>query len=243
MIKIISCFWNASKYIERCINSIKSQTFSDYKVFLVDDMSNDDTVKIIETLIDGDDRFILVKNYEKKFKLRNMDELIMDESLFDNEDIIVELDGDDWLFDNNVLNLINEKYTSNKNLWLTNGSFIYSNGRFGFASKVNYETVRQDVFTFSHLRTWKVHLWRQIDEESFLDDSGEYFKSAADVAYSFPMIEMAGDDHYEFIPQILYVYNEENPYNDHKNESSGGGLVSQSKVAQKVRNNKKYNKL
>ena len=79
MIKIISCFWNASKYIEKCINSIKSQTFSDYKVFLVDDMSTDDTVKIIEGLIDGDDRFILIKNDEKKFKLRNMDELIMDE--------------------------------------------------------------------------------------------------------------------------------------------------------------------
>jgi glycosyltransferase involved in cell wall biosynthesis len=243
MIKIISCFWNASKYIEKCVNSIKSQTFSDYKVFLVDDMSTDDTVKIIESLIDSDDRFILVKNDEKKFKLRNMDELIMDEEIFDNEDIIIELDGDDWLFDNNVLNLINEKYTSNKNLWLTNGSFIYSNGRFGFASKVNYKTIRQDVFTFSHLRTWKVHLWRQIDEESFLDDSEKYFNSAADVAYSFPMIEMAGEDHYEFIPQILYVYNEESPYNDHKTESSGGGINNQAKIALRVRNSKKYNKL
>ena len=243
MIKIISCFWNASKYIEKCINSIKSQTFSDYKVFLVDDMSTDDTVKIIEGLIDGDDRFILIKNDEKKFKLRNMDELIMDEEIFDDEDIIIELDGDDWLFDNNVLNLINEKYTSNKNLWLTNGSFIYSNGRFGFASKVNYQTVRQDVFTFSHLRTWKVHLWRQIEEESFLDESGNYFTSAADVAYSFPMVEMCGSTHYEFIPQILYVYNEENPYNDHKNESPGGGLITQTKIAQKLKNEKKYNKL
>ena len=139
--------------------------------------------------------------------------------------------------------LINGKYTNNKNLWLTNGSFIYSSNKFGFASEVNYKTIRQDVFTFSHLRTWKVHLWRQIDEESFLDDSGEYFKSAADVAYSFPMVEIAGDKHYEFIPQILYVYNEESPYNDHKNGSSGGGLNAQSKVASKVRNSKKYNKL
>lgn len=243
MIKIISCFWNASKYIEKCINSIKSQTFSNYKVFLVDDMSTDDTVKIIESLIDGDDRFILIKNDEKKFKLRNMDELIMDEGIFDDEDIIIELDGDDWLFDNNVLNLINEKYNSNKNLWLTNGSFIYSNGRFGFASKVNYQTVRQDVFTFSHLRTWKAHLWRQIDEESFLDENNEYFVSAPDVAYSLPMIEMAGNKHYEFIPNILHVYNEESPYNEHKNGSAGGGLNTQSQNAFKIRNKKKYNTL
>jgi hypothetical protein len=57
------------------------------------------------------------------------------------------------------------------------------------------------------------------------------------------MVEIAGDEHYEFIPQILYVYNEESPYNDHKNGSSGGGLNAQFKVASKVRNSKKYNKL
>jgi len=84
MIKVISCFWNASRYIEKCITSIKSQIFSDYKVFLVDDVSTDNTVEIIKSLIDGDDRFILIKNTEKKFKLRNMDELIRDMNLFEN---------------------------------------------------------------------------------------------------------------------------------------------------------------
>lgn len=241
MIKIISCFWNASKYIEKCINSIKNQTFKEYKVFLVDDMSTDNTIDIIQELIKGDGRFVLIKNEEKKFKLRNMDELIMDEELFNDEDIIIELDGDDWFFDEKVLELINKKYVNNKNLWLTNGSFIYSNGRFGFASKVNHNTVRQDVFTFSHLRTWKVHLWRQIDEESFLDENGDYFVSAPDVAYSLPMIEMAGDKHYEFIPNILHVYNEDSPYNEHKNGSAGGGLTTQSQNAFKIRNKKKYN--
>jgi hypothetical protein len=32
----------------------------------------------------------------------------------------------------------------------------------------------------------------------------------------WPMIEMAGLDHFKFIPDILYVYNESNPINDHK---------------------------
>ena len=48
MIKIISCFWNASKYIEKCIDSIKNQTLKEYKVFLVNDMSTDNTVEIIQ---------------------------------------------------------------------------------------------------------------------------------------------------------------------------------------------------
>jgi glycosyltransferase involved in cell wall biosynthesis len=243
MIKIVSCFWNAEDYIEKCINSVKSQEFVDFKMFLVDDMSTDKTIEKIKSLIGDDERFILIVNTEKKFKLKNIDDLLMDESLFDDEDIIVELDGDDWLENNKVLNIIHEKYSKNPKLWITNGSFIYSNNSFGFSSKVNPNTIRQDTFLFSHLRTWKVHLWRNINEESFIDTNGEYFKSAGDAAYSFPMVEMAGDDHYEYIPDILYVYNEQNPRNDHKSGSSSGSPFEQVRVSEIIRGMKKYNKL
>lgn len=240
MIKIISCFWNASPYITKCIDSIKSQSLRDFKVFLIDDVSTDDTVTKIQDLISDDDRFTLIVNTEKKYKLKNMDDLIMDSELIDDEDIIIELDGDDWFYHENVLKIINEKYSNNKNLWLTNGSFVYSNGQFGFSSKVNYKTIRQNIFTFSHLRTWKAHLWRNIEEESFLDLNGEYFKSAPDVAYSFPMVEMAGEKHYEFIHDILLVYNAENMYNEHKPNSAGGGPQTQVFNTQIIRGKKPY---
>ena len=243
MITIISCFWNPGEYIIKCINSIKNQTYKNFKVFLIDDMSTDNTIQIINDLIKDDERFVLIKNSEKKFKLKNIDELIMNETLINDEDIIVELDGDDWFFSDDVLNTIYEKYNNNKNLWLTNGSFIYSNVQFVFSSKVNYKTVRQDVFTFSHLRTWKCHLWRSINEESFLDENQEYFKSAPDVAYSLPMVEMAGNNHYEFIPKLLLVYNAESPFNEHKPGSAGGGVNYQLMNAQIIRNKKPYKPL
>jgi glycosyltransferase involved in cell wall biosynthesis len=241
MIKIISCFWNISPYVEKLINSIKIQSHKEFEVFLIDDMSTDNTVELIENLINNDNRFKLIRNVEKKYKLKNMDDLLMDESLINDEDIIIELDGDDWFYHENVLYIIYEKYQKNKNLWLTNGSFIYSDGNMGFSSRVNFKTVRNDVFTFSHLRTWKAHLWRSIEEESFLDSDNEYFKSASDVAFSFPMIEMAGDKHYEFISDILLVYNMENVYSDHKPSSAAGGHKVQLESAQLIRSKKKYN--
>ena len=67
MIKIVSCFWNAESYIEKCITSVKNQTLKDFKMFLIDDMSNDKTNEIVEKLIQGDNRFIYIKNTEKKF--------------------------------------------------------------------------------------------------------------------------------------------------------------------------------
>jgi len=32
----------------------------------------------------------------------------------------------------------------------------------------------------------------------------------------WPMIEMSGLEHFKFIDEVLYVYNESNPINDHK---------------------------
>ena len=75
MIKIISCFWNASRYIEGCINSVKNQSLIDFKMYLIDDVSTDDTIEKIKSLIDNDKRFELIENKEKKFKLKNIDEL------------------------------------------------------------------------------------------------------------------------------------------------------------------------
>lgn len=243
MIKIVSCFWNVDKYISDCINSVMLQKLTEFKMFLIDDVSDDNTVNIIKDLIKGDDRFILIENKEKKFKLKNLDDLLMDDEIFDDEDIIVELDGDDILFSSGSLSTINDTYNKDKNIWITNGSFVYSNGQFGFSDKVNPNTIRNDIFKFSHLRTWKVHLWRNIDEESFLDTDGNYFKSAADVAYSLPMVEMSGDKHYKFISDILYVYNEENPLNDHKPGSRSGSQFEQVRCNQIIRNKKKYNRL
>jgi len=240
---VVSAFWNASNYIERCITSVMGQKFTDFTMYLIDDMSDDDTVSKIESLISNDKRFKLIVNTEKKYKLRNFDELIMDEELIDDEDIIIELDGDDWLYDENVLEKVYNKYNENKNLWMTNGSFMYSNGQIGFSSKVNPSTVRKDPFRLSHLRTWKSHLWRSIEEESFIGPDGEYFRSAPDVAYSFPMVEMAGNKHYDFIPEIMYVYNADSPYNEHKPNSSDGGLQSQSTNANYIRNMKSYRPL
>lgn len=240
---VVSAFWNASNYIEKCITSVMSQKFTDFTMYLIDDMSDDDTVSKIESLISNDKRFKLLVNTEKKYKLRNFDDLIMDEELIDDDDIIIELDGDDWLYDENVLEKIHKRYLNNKNLWMTNGSFMYSNGQIGFSSKVNPSTVRKDPFRLSHLRTWKSHLWRSIEEESFIGPDGEYFRSAPDVAYSFPMVEMAGDKHYEFIPDIMYVYNAESPYNEHKPNSSDGGLQSQSNNANFIRRMKPYRPL
>jgi glycosyltransferase involved in cell wall biosynthesis len=240
MIKFVVCVWNAEKYIKNCIRTLKSQIDVDFKVFIIDDVSTDNTVETIKSLIVDDNRFNLIVNSEKKFKLKNLDELI---TTFDNDDIVIELDGDDFLLNPDVVSDIRNIY-SDEQVWLTNGSFMYSNGNPGFSSKCNPDTVRKDVFTFSHLRTWKTFLWKSIPKNYLKDDDGEYFKSAADVAYTFSLLELAGEENYRFLPKLYYVYNAESPYNDHKpGSATGGGHQEQVRCSNIIRNKPKLKKL
>jgi glycosyltransferase involved in cell wall biosynthesis len=240
MIKFIICVWNAEKYIKNCIRTLKSQQDADFEVYIIDDMSTDITVEVVKSLTQGDKRFHLIVNQEKKFKLKNLDELI---KTFDDEDIVIELDGDDFLLNSNVVGDIRKVY-SDKKVWLTNGSFMYTNGNPGFSQKCNPNTVRKEPFRFSHLRTWKTFLWKSIPQDYLRDDDGEYFKSAADVAYTFSLLELAGEENYRFLPELYYVYNAESPYNDHKpGSATGGGHREQERCANIIRNKTKLNKL
>jgi len=182
----------------------------------------------------------LIVNQEKKFKLRNLDELIMS---FDDEDIVIELDGDDFLLTQDVVSDIRNLYSDGK-VWLTNGSFMYSTGEMGFSERCNPETVRRDVFRFSHLRTWKSFLWKAIPKSYLKEVNGDYFKSAADVAYTFSLLELAGEENYRFLSKLYYVYNAQSPYNDHKpGSATGGGLTEQNRCSTIIRNKPKLKKL
>jgi len=238
MIIILTTLYNAEEYIGKCIKSIKSQNNKDYRCFILNDLSTDISSEIAEELIRGDERFTLINNTRKMYQPGNYDQIIRGDYNVQDEDLIVELDGDDWFPDNDVLDRIFKAY-SDGNTWITNGSFIYSDGRQGFSRKQdNFDNLREAGFTASHLRTWKAFLWRNIKQSDLMDENGEYWNVAGDLSFMFPMLEMSGEEHYKFLTDVNYVYNEQNPINDHKvNVGKVRGIES---VLKKY---PKYNKL
>jgi glycosyltransferase involved in cell wall biosynthesis len=192
-----------------------TQRFKDFKCYITDDMSTDNTINVIKKTISGDDRFILIENKEKMYQPGNYDQVIRGLDIPDNE-ICVEIDGDDWLPNSNVLSFIDDVY-KDENVWMTSGSFKYHDGRPGFANPPkNFTNIRKQTFTLSHMRTWKSWLWKKIKEEDLKDDGGNYWSVAGDLSFMFPMLEMSGENHFKYISDVLYIYNESNPLNDHK---------------------------
>ena len=89
----------------------------------------------------------------------------------------------------------------------------------------------------SHLRTFKYKLWNKIDNKDLRDEQQNYFKVSWDMAFMFPMLEMSNKKS-EFIQEILYCYNRNNPLNDDKLNNE-----LQLKTEAYIRSKKKYNKL
>lgn len=234
---ILTTTFNCEKYIERCLFSIMSQSFKDFKCYITDDVSTDGTVQKIKSAIKDDNRFILIENHTKFYQPGNYDQVIRFRGI-EGDEVCVEIDGDDWLPSPKVLERINEVY-QDPNVWMTSGSFKYHDGRPGFANPPqNFKNIRNQTFTLSHIRTWKAWLWKKILLEDLKDENGEYWNVAGDLAFMFPMLEMAGQEHYRFLPEILYIYNESNPLNDHKVNMSN--VI---KTVNKIRAKKEYSKI
>lgn len=212
---ILTTTYNCENFVERCILSIMSQRFKDFKCFITDDLSTDNTVNKIKDVIKDDERFVLIENHSKMYQPGNYDQIIRWRALDGNE-TCVEVDGDDWLPNPNVFTKIDEIY-KDENVWMTSGSFKYHDGRQGFNRPItSVDNIRRSNFTLSHLRTWKSWLWKKIEVADLKDSTGNYWNVAGDLAFMWPMIEMSGLEHFKFIDEILYVYNESNPINDHK---------------------------
>tara|TARA_Y100000310_G_scaffold235174_1_gene238190 strand:+ start:769 stop:3273 length:2505 start_codon:yes stop_codon:yes gene_type:complete len=218
--KIIIPFYNVEKWISTCIRSVKSQDYKDFMCVLVDDMSTDNSLSIIREEIKGDPRFKLIVNEQKKYALQNIYEGIQHTNPND-EDVIVTLDGDDWLASNSVLSILNDEYEEH-GCWITYGNYIeypsWTHGKFStnIPQKVIEEnSFREHQWMSSHLRSFKYKIWRNIKKEDLLDSTGSFYRMSWDMAFMFPMLEMAGEKQ-KFISKTLYVYNRDNPLNDDK---------------------------
>ena len=204
--KIITAVRNSELYIKNCIESVINQRYKNWNMIIIDDNSTDSTQDIIKSF--KDKRIKKIFNEERKTKFENIITAI---GSCKDDDIIVMLDGDDWLSGNDVLDYLNKIY-NDSSVWITYGQYepaskSYSN----YCSKIDSKTYRKNgIWRTSHLKTFKKFLWNNIDKKDFIASTGKYYY-IDDAAFMFPMIEMAGNNHSRFIEKVLYIYNDLNP--------------------------------
>lgn len=122
-IAIIIPNYNNEKYIEKCLNSIYKQIYTNYEVIFIDDMSSDDSVKVAMENLRPQDKLVTLR--QKRFigGARNEGYLYVS----DDVDYIYYIDGDDWLYNNYALKKINNGLQSEPDVLFV-GIAKYSEG-------------------------------------------------------------------------------------------------------------------
>lgn len=126
--KIIIPNYNNEKWLTKCLDSIYNQTFKDYKVVVIDDVSTDNSCEIIENHpLD----LTLIKLDHKAYNggARNKGIRYDIPSKY-----TIFIDSDDWLYSNDVLQAIHDKLEETKvdcltiqyNCIMEHGEIIYT---------------------------------------------------------------------------------------------------------------------
>jgi glycosyltransferase involved in cell wall biosynthesis len=220
--KVVVPSFNSLDYIGKTLHSIEIQTDQAFDVCVIDDGS---TIKGQREIIQD---FCSRDNWKSLFNDKNRGALyglVHAIPLLDcqDDDVIVVIDGDDWLAHENVFKKLREVYTE-KDVYLTWGQCeVYPGGKtpMNYAQPIPEMVIQQKLFrdipfVFWHPATFKYFLWRHIQDADLRDVNGEYFMLLKDKATLFPMLEMAGEK-IQFISETLYIYNLENPLNDYTN--------------------------
>lgn len=100
-IVIPSC--NNGKWIGKCLDSIINQTFQDFEIIVVDDLSTDNSVEIIKSKLRPQDTLIINESKRLNGGTRNVGILKA------KGEYTLCIDCDDWLIDNKVFEDIDKK--------------------------------------------------------------------------------------------------------------------------------------
>ena len=236
LFNIIVPVFNAEKYLAKCLNSIIKQSYKKFTVQIIDDCSTDSSYELASAICAKYENFHIKRNYRRLGALNNIYELLSLDTREPSKTIDILIDGDDYLYSGEVLNILYENYL-NTNCLITYGSFLSSKGFQGKGYPWlirKFNLYRKYFWYASHLKTFRHDLWLSVNHNDLIDQNGQYFSVAWDLALMFPMLEMAGDRQ-AFIKDLLYVYNDQNPISDHKIRRR-----EQISAAKEIRNKNRY---
>ena len=226
-ITVITPFFNAENYIEKTISSIASQDYENYECYLINDASTDNSLKVVLRSLQK-----LPQNIRDKFKIINnitnmgaVYNQIMNTKPLPDNDIIMLVDGDDWLnYDNTIFDFYNNIYKDDieftyGSCWslVDNIPLIAQEYPPEIKETKHYRNYKFNWgMPYTHLRTFRKYLVNNISDNEFKDENGNWYKAGGDNATFYNIIEKADSKKVKCIQDIHYIYNDTNPLNDYK---------------------------
>ena len=199
--------YKGKTFFRNCIESVLNQTYKNFELIIIDDMSTDTSAETIKEYQKKDKRIHLIENMRKRYNggSRNVGiEYALDYIDFD---YFCFLDSDDWWKDNQVLETINNELYDHE-LLLLGLEMIDKNGLYG--SKPQTFTDFIDFF-LSEDNLWCTAWSRVIRKDKIV-----YFCENTlmeDRVWSYRQADNLDIDNVKVCDKICYVWNRMNTNN------------------------------
>ena len=127
--------YNNANWISKGIESILNQTYQNWEMYIIDDVSTDNSVEIVKKYEDS--RIKLIENEIKLYNGGSRNVGIMKAKQSNKDGYLLFLDSDDWLANNNVLKRLNQ-FIDDEDL-ITLDYQRYEKGKIVKANKCSYK--------------------------------------------------------------------------------------------------------
>jgi len=229
----VAPMFNASSTLEQLLFSLHGQSYNNWHLILIDDVSAPDELdkekeilgrfnqhaKIdlkFNPLAVDEDYWIPIRNnirwYGNKTVLITNDEKKWEvanvlegiRNYTKDDDIICRIDADDWLTDLDALHILNAAYES------TNADAIWTAHRWGYTDQ-NISGPMQmgsdpykHPWVSSHLKTFRKRLINDVNDTNFRGEDANYIRRAGDQAIYLPILKNAKT--FGYLPRCMYHY-------------------------------------
>jgi FkbM family methyltransferase len=225
-IVVISPFYNAEAYIEKCIASVAAQDYDRYEHWLIDDCSTDNGRQVALDYINK-----LAPNVRNKFQvLKNSDRMgapynhMKAIKQIEGHVIVILLDGDDSLVNSpDIFTYYNHLHYDYD---FTYGSCWSMVDNIPLVSQpypphiMDNKQYKDYKFNwnvpYTHLRTLKARLLKWAPDSTFQDEEGNWFKAGGDLSTFYTAINNCDPHKVYVVSDIVCNYNDASPINDYK---------------------------
>ena len=215
----IAPMYNASKTLPRMLHSIVGQSYTNWRLILIDDISTHEEQvacnKIIFSMQElmsrsqaSPNSISVTWNSDGRGKKWETENVLYGVSMCDDDDIVCRIDADDFLCDLDALRIMNEVYDTYKPDCLWTAHRWFDDKVVATHNISNYlpDTANpyHHPWVTSHLKSFRKCLINDVKDENFRGKTGDYIRRAGDQALYLPILHRANKRMY--LPMVIYAY-------------------------------------
>lgn len=212
LVSIIVPIYNIEKYIEKCINSIINQTYTNIEIILINDGSTDGCKSICEEYEKKDNRIVLINKINEGLSVARNTGLEKAKGEY-----VAFIDGDDFVDEKYIETLYNNLQKNNADISAC-GFYMYHNdknfSRFEKIEKDKIEVLNPEKALdkiMNYKSAFKQNVWNKLyKKEIFTKNNIKFYKDKIyeDVGISYELISNSNIIVYDTTCLYYYVQRE-----------------------------------